>query len=111
MVDGVHREIDAYKRISASESSHPGQEYVRKILDSFTVRNRGNVHHCLVHEPLWDSLLGYQRRVLKGRLTEGLLRLSLLYMLRALDYLHTECHIIHTGTVQNFRPEYSTPIQ
>ena len=100
MVDGVHREIDAYQRMSATKSSHPGRHYVRKMLDSFTVEKNGNVHYCLVHQPLWDSLLGFQRRVLNGRLTEDLLKLSLGYVLRVLDYLHTECHIIHTGTVK-----------
>lgn len=99
MVDGLHREIDAYQRMSATKSSHRGRKYVRKMLDSFTVEKNGNDHYCLVHQPLWDSLLGFQRRVLNGRLTESLLKLSLQYVLRALDYLHTECHIIHTGTV------------
>lgn len=106
MVDGVHREVDAYKRMSATKSSHPGQKYVRKMLDSFTLEKNGNVHHCLVHQPLWDSLLGYQRRILRGRLPEDLLRLVLIDTLQALDYLHTECHIIHTGTVKYSSSEY-----
>lgn len=109
MVDGVHREVDAYQRMSTFGTSHPGQIFVRKMLDSFTVEENGIVHHCLVHQPSWDNLLGFQRRILKGRLTEDLLRLSLLFTLRALDYLHNECHIIHTGTVKYFRSEHQTP--
>ncbi len=105
MVDGIHREIDAYQRINAIKTFHEGQKYVRKLLDSFTVERKGNVHYCLVHQPLWDSLLGFQRRVSRGRLTEDLLILSLQYTLHALDYLHNECHIIHTGTVNHLGPK------
>lgn len=31
------------------------------------------------------------------RFTEDLLKSSLLYLFKALDYLHAECHIVHTG--------------
>jgi hypothetical protein len=64
------------------------------ILDSFEVSGpRGN-HCCLVHEPLWMSLFALQNRFPGSKLTEELLRGVLTYLFLALDYLHTECHVI-----------------
>jgi hypothetical protein len=55
-------------------------------------------HRCLVHPPLWDSVLALLHRNPERKLPPLLLAVVLKYLFRALDFLHTECHIAHTGT-------------
>lgn len=43
-------------------------------------------------------------------LPEKLLKMTLLHMLLALDYLHTEVGIIHTGILTLFASNYSIPM-
>ncbi|KAL8848489.1 MAG: hypothetical protein Q9221_006491 [Calogaya cf. arnoldii] len=58
-------------------------------------------HHCLVYEPMLESTLQLLRRNPDGRFTEELLRIFLQLLLSALDYLHTDAHLIHTGNAFN----------
>lgn len=53
-------------------------------------------HHCLVQEPMWDSWKDLLRRNPAGRFTENLLKAGLQQVLLALDFLHTECKLVHT---------------
>jgi len=46
-----------------------------------------------MREPLWL----FQRRWENGKLPPSLLKVYLKFLLRGLNYLHSECHIIHTG--------------
>lgn len=53
-------------------------------------------HHCLVQKPMWDSWKDLLRRNPAERFTEALLKAGLQQVLLALDFLHTECHLVHT---------------
>lgn len=70
---------------------------MRTALDSFELVINGGTYPCLVHEPLWDSLRTLLERSGRDRLTEDLLRVNLQRLLLALDYLHTDRKLIHTG--------------
>ncbi|KAI2672753.1 hypothetical protein DTO013E5_5509 [Penicillium roqueforti] len=59
-------ELEVLQLITRANRQHEGWRFVRKLLDSFSVQGISGSHVCLVFEPL------------------------------PLDYLHTECHIIHT---------------
>lgn len=50
----------------------------------------------MVLEPLREPLWIYQQRF-GGVIPSGLLKIILQMILHGLDYLHSECHIIHTG--------------
>jgi serine/threonine-protein kinase SRPK3 len=52
---------------------------------------------CLVYEPMREPIWMLQRRFDDGQYSSDLLKLTLQYLLSGLDYLHSECHIIHTG--------------
>lgn len=60
-----------------------------------------------------ETLYHWQRRLPKQRLPLLLFKSYAFLTLQALDYLHTECHLIHTGklsdyptdTVTNFIPK------
>ncbi len=93
----TNNEVDIYQHISEVSSSHLGKNLIRTILDSFEIIGRSDTHHCLVHKPLWISLFSLQQRHPTRKFTLDLLRASLTPLLLALDFLHTECHIVHTG--------------
>jgi len=88
----VDHELSMHHRISTATKWHPGRSSVRELLDSFEVTEPDGCHHCLVHPPLWESVLTFLRRNPVERLPAVVLHRLFL----ALDYLHTECKIIHT---------------
>ncbi|KID59753.1 serine threonine protein kinase, CMGC group, partial [Metarhizium hybridum] len=96
MGEHLDRELAIYKRISASPSKHSGRSAVRELLDSFDVCGPNGSHRCLVHPPLWESTLTFLRRNPVERLPVPVLAFILRRLFLALDFLHTECQIIHT---------------
>ncbi|KAI0874585.1 serine threonine protein kinase, CMGC group [Hypoxylon argillaceum] len=78
----LDHELAIYKRISTSATNHRGRGAVRELLDSFDVTSPDGQHRCLVHPPL--------------RLPAPVLAFVLHRLFLALDFLHTECQIIHT---------------
>lgn len=98
MEQDENREITIYKKFEQLDSSHPGRRYVRTMLDSFQIQGPQGYHQCLVHRPLWQSMFSLQHRNPRHRFTEQLLRAMLLHLFVALDYVHSSCHLIHTGT-------------
>ena len=94
----LDNEVTMYKRMSSCSEKHPGRDAVRGLLDSFDVTGPDGCHRCLVHPPLLESLLAFLRRNPIRRLPALVLAFTLYRLFLALDYLHTECQIIHTGT-------------
>lgn len=95
----LENELEMYKRIFASSSKHPGRSAVRELLDSFDVTGTDGSHRCLVHPPLWESMWTFLNRNPVRRLPPVVLAVTLRRLFQALDYLHTECKVIHTGIV------------
>ncbi|BDD57202.1 hypothetical protein MAP00_002589 [Monascus purpureus] len=89
-------ELQMYKRMERGPKNHPGRSAVRSLLDSFDVNGPEDKHRCLVHPPLWDSVLTFLHRNPEQRLPAPVLAFVLKRLFLALDYLHTECQIIHT---------------
>ncbi|EHK25855.1 serine threonine protein kinase, CMGC group [Trichoderma virens Gv29-8] len=96
MGEQLDHELSMYKRISKSSSRHPGRGAVRELLDSFDVTGPDGCHRCLVHPPLWESLLTFLHRNPVRRLPIPVLAFVLRRLFLALDFLHTECQVIHT---------------
>lgn len=94
---GENREISIYKKFAQLDNSHPGRNYVRTMLDSFVIQGPQGSHQCLVHQPLWQSMFKLQHGNPKHRFTEDLLQAMLLHVFVALDYVHSDCGVIHTG--------------
>ena len=95
----LNDELKIYKRIEGASRNHAGRKYVRSLLDSFDVSGPEDKHRCLVHPPLWESVLDFLFRNPVQRLPTPILAVTLHRLFLALDYLHTECKVIHTGTV------------
>jgi serine/threonine-protein kinase SRPK3 len=92
-------EFEVYKRLNQGNSSHPGYGHVRKALGIFTIPRAGGDHYCLVQKPTWESFRDLLYRNPIHRFTEELLKAGLKQVFLALDYLHTECQLVHTGGV------------
>lgn len=86
-----------YKQLNQGSSWHPGHPYIRKALDIFTIPSSGRNYSCLVQTPMWESFQDLLYRNSNHRFTEELLKAGLMQIFLALDYLHTECKLVHTG--------------
>lgn len=83
--------------ISKSNPRHEGRHFIRTLLDSFTLRGTYNDHICLVFEPLREPIWLLNKRFKGNIIPSGILKIMVQMLLHGLDYLHTECHIVHTG--------------
>ncbi|CAG8139920.1 unnamed protein product [Penicillium salamii] len=92
--DNKH-EFEIYQQLS-KPSQHHGRKHVRDVLDTFTLPRPGGDHQCLVQKPLWESLQDLHNVMPNARLEVNILKSAIKQMLLALDYLHTECKLVHT---------------
>jgi hypothetical protein len=91
------REIRIYEHLAKVNSTHPGQSLIRELYDSFEPRGHTSNHRCLVLQPMHMTLLEMMK--LNPRpFNLPLLKMTPKRLLLALDFLHTEAGIIHTGT-------------
>ncbi|KAJ5819378.1 hypothetical protein N7474_004969 [Penicillium riverlandense] len=67
-------EFQIYKHLSQGNPSHPG----------------------FAHRPMWESFRDLLYRNPEHRFTEVLLKASLVQIFLALDYIHTQCKLVHT---------------
>lgn len=93
------REIKAYKHLKSLKSSHTGTILVRTILDKFQLPliDGSYFYQCLIHPPLAMSLFELRNRTVRKAFTEDLLKATLIHILIALDFLHSEAYVIHMG--------------
>ncbi|KAF5611578.1 kinase domain protein [Fusarium subglutinans] len=84
------------KLISGTNLSHPGLSFIRLPIDEFQLEGPHGTHFCLVYKPMRETLYHWQRRLPGERLPLPLFESYTFLILQALDYLHTECHLIHT---------------
>lgn len=93
----MEHELGIYKKLEAGSSRHPGHGAVRKLLDSFWIKGPDGEHQCLVHPPLWDSVRTLLARNPIGRLPVPAFAMVMRRLFLALDFMHRECRLIHTG--------------
>jgi len=92
-------ELDILQHIRVNSDNvtpHPGRRHIAALLDNFTVMGHHGPHLCLVFEALG---------VFKGSIYNGhslpvpFVKSIARQLLVALDFLHRECRIIHTGKI------------
>lgn len=97
----TERELKIYEHLSQVDSIHPGQSLIRELYDSFDLQGSAGKHHCLVLQSMHMTLLEMMR--LNPRpFGLPLLKLTLKRLLLALDFLHNEAGIIHTGKTLHY---------
>ena len=93
------REIEAYRHLNTIKAKHAGASLVRTMLDSFNLHENQQIYPCIVHKLLGISLAKFRTKVPQNKLPENILKLTLIHILMALDFLHTKANIIHAGKV------------
>ncbi|KAL1853634.1 hypothetical protein VTK73DRAFT_8914 [Phialemonium thermophilum] len=91
-------EMAKLKLIQDADQSHEGRSYIRLPIGQFDLCGPLGMHACLVYEPMRETLSQFRTRLPRGRVSMPLFKLYVYMLLQALDYLHTRCHLIHTGT-------------
>jgi serine/threonine-protein kinase SRPK3 len=76
----------------AGKSRNPGRAHVITLIDSFEVSCTQGSHLCLVH-----AAMGKLPKVGGLGLSLPLVKVVATQLLMALDFLHRECRIVHTG--------------
>lgn len=103
---------------------NPGQSLIREVYDSFELQNaaplpgveeegeegkeEGSIHQCLLLQPMTMSL--HDMLQLNSRPFDlPLLKMTIKRILLALDFLHVEAGVVHTGIITFlFYPHIST---
>ncbi|XP_055366282.1 SRSF protein kinase 3 [Betta splendens] len=75
---------------------HPSGRRIVQLLDEFKLAGINGVHMCLVLELLGPDLRSWQLCFGKPGLSHTRVKQVLTQVLQGLDYLHTQCKIIHT---------------
>ncbi|KAJ9643149.1 hypothetical protein H2204_002044 [Knufia peltigerae] len=88
------REI-AQKLFSANPN-HPGYNHIRFMRDTFKLRSRHGEHLCIVYDVLREPIDNCMEKFPGRRFNSEKLRKLLPALLKGLDYLHTECGVVHT---------------
>jgi len=90
-------ELDILQCINTHVKVYPGRKHIATLLDNFTIRDRHGLHLCLVFEALgaFNGSVYYPGQNLPVPFVKDIAR----QLLVALDFLHRECQIIHTGKI------------
>ncbi|XP_059188421.1 SRSF protein kinase 3 [Centropristis striata] len=89
-------ELALLRCASGPTSRHPSSQRIVQLLDEFKLAGVNGVHMCLVLELLGPDLRSWQLCFGNPGLTRPLVKQILIQVLQGLDYLHTQCKIIHT---------------
>lgn len=90
-------ELDIERHIRDRVSRHDGRNYVRTFVEKFEEKGPHGTHICLGYEPMREPLWLFQTRLRNQRFPLSLLKGYIKLLLKGLDYLHSECNVIHTG--------------
>jgi serine/threonine-protein kinase SRPK3 len=89
-------EIQLLNKLRTSSPTHPGREHTVQLLDDFRHEGENGSHVCMVFEVLGENLLGLIKRYQHRGVPQHIVKQITKQVLMGLDYLHTECGIIHT---------------
>lgn len=92
--------MEISKHISSCISDHTGKRYIRLVQESFELKGQLGSHVCLVFEPLREPIWRLGRHLGSVGLPAEILKPFLKVLLEGLDFLHSECGIIHTGKLK-----------
>ncbi|KAI3168992.1 hypothetical protein DTO046C5_4056 [Penicillium roqueforti] len=92
----TEEEIAISQHIAALKSDNEAIRYVRLIKESFLVQGSHGQHICLVFEPLREPIWFLGRHPGRVGMPPNIVKAFLRILLQGLDFLHSECHVIHT---------------
>ena len=89
-------EIQLLQRVVSSSQSHAGRCHVVGLIENFRHIGPNGSHVCMVFEVLGENLLGLIKRYQHRGVPQHIVKQVAKQVLLGLDYLHSECRIIHT---------------
>lgn len=95
--DDARHEQEIESHIVQQNPEHRGRAILRTYLHTFEVTGPEGKHMCLVYEPMREPLWIFQRRFLDRKLPLPIAKAYIYFLLVGLDYLHSECKVVHTG--------------
>jgi len=91
--------LDEVKLLQTVAEKNPnaiGRQHVTGVYDHFMHKGTNGTHVCMTFEVLGENLLALIKRYKHRGIPIHLVKQIAKQMLYGLDYLHRECHIIHT---------------
>ncbi|KAK9320294.1 kinase-like domain-containing protein [Lipomyces orientalis] len=96
--------------IAKTDPSHRGYPLFRTSSECFEVTGPEGRHLCLAYEPMREPIWLFQRRFKDGMIPLPLVKAYVLFLLAGLDYLHTECRVVHTDLkLENIMVTFEDP--
>ena len=97
-------ELDMNYHLSTANLKHRGRVVLGTAIEGYRVKSpRGDMHLALVFEPLREPLWLLMRRIThQDCVSKELLPFVKVYLrilLDGLDYMHSQCRVIHTGVL------------
>lgn len=93
----LQNEVEVSKHLRSIKTTHAGARLVRQLLDDFAVSRDGRTYHGIIQAPLSATLESLRMLLPDRALPLDLLQAVLSRLLLALDFLHCEAQVIHTG--------------
>ena len=93
----AEHELTLSEHIARANPLHPGASYIRTPINNFQLRGSYGTHICLVYRPMRETLYDFRCRFRNKRFPPQILKLYVALLLQGLNYLHSECFLIHTG--------------
>jgi len=95
-------EEKVFEHLKTIKSDHAGAKFVRTLRDSFELPGEKGPHVCLVYHALGMTLKQLRELSDGEKLALELVKPIIYHVLFALDYLHSQAKVVHTGTVLVF---------
>ncbi len=84
------------RKLFTTNPNHPGYQHVRFMLDTFKLKGKHGEHLCIVYDVLREPIDMCMEKFPGRRFNSEKLRLLLPALLQGLDYMHSECGVVHT---------------
>jgi hypothetical protein len=95
--DNALHEKEIENHIIRQNLEHRGRVILRTCLDDFEITGPEGKHMCLVYEPMREPFWIFQRRFVDRKLPLPIAKAYIYFLLVGLDYLHSECGVVHAG--------------
>ncbi|TWU70788.1 hypothetical protein ED733_002071 [Metarhizium rileyi] len=104
-------EVECSKIICDTNPLHEGRSHIRTPLYQFDLDGSKGSHSCLVYKVMREPLGQFQYKLRELKVPVPLFKIYIYCLLKALDYLHNDCRIVHTdikddNIMMTFEPEF-----
>lgn len=99
--DVTENEVEIEQHIAKTGLSHRGHSLLRTCEERFEVNGPHGKDICSVYPLLRESMGSFRRRFVGEAIPYPLVKVYFMVLLEALDCLHSECNVVHTGMSNN----------